>query len=299
LKSGILQHTPKKLAMSAKFNPILPVDDDGLTIPEVGAWADTKYKLLGGYCEIFTTGMKNLWDNLVYIDLFAGAGYAKIKETPKIRMTSALIALSVTHKFNKYIFCEKDEANFLALKERVKRHFPDMIDKIEFIQGDSNENIKTIIEAIPKHSIKEKVLRFCFVDPFSLNLKFSTIQQLSAVGKIDFLILLALYMDANRNLIYYINDKSKKVEEFIDDPNWRIPFVKGIISTNDFIKYLAEKYDSNMKKLEYKEPAKKHQVKIGGINVPLYYLAFYSKHERGNDFYQKVEKYLSSQQSLF
>lgn len=282
-----------------KFNPIIPVGEDGLITPEVGAWSETKYKLLGGYCEIFTTGMKNLWDNLVYIDLFAGAGYAKIKDSNKIRMTSALIAMSVSHKFNKYILCEKEEANILALQERVKRHFPELYDKVEFIIGDSNENVEKIVSLIPKHSKEEKVLRFCFVDPFSLNLRFKTIKTLSGVGKIDFLILLASYMDANRNLIYYINDSSKKVEEFIDDANWRDPFKKGIISSNDFIKFLAERYDENMKKIDYKEPVRKHQVKIGGINVPLYYLAFYSKHERGNDFYQKVEKYLSNQSTLF
>lgn len=284
---------------SKRFSPIIPVEDDGLIIPEVGAWSETKYKLLGGYCEIFTTGMKNLWDSLVYIDLFAGAGYAKIKDTNKIRMTSALIAMSVSHKFNRFIFCEKDEINIQALQQRVKRHFPELYEKVQFIKGDSNENVDKIIDLIPKHSREEKVLRFCFVDPFSLNLKFKTIKQLSQVGKIDFLILLALYMDANRNLIYYINDKSKKVEEFIDDSKWRIPFINGTISANDFIKFLAEKYDENMKRIDYKEPVKKHQVKIEGINVPLYYLAFYSKHDRGNDFYQKVEKYLSNQQSLF
>lgn len=282
-----------------KFNPIISVEDDGLIIPEVGAWADKKYKLLGGYCQIFTTGMKNIWDNLVYIDLFAGSGYARIKDTNKIRMTSALIAMSVSHKFNKYIFCEKEEENLNALQQRVKKHFPELYGKVQFIKGDSNENINMIIDAIPKHSKDDKVLRFCFVDPFSLNLKFKTIKQLSQVGKIDFLILLALYMDANRNLTYYINTKNKKVEEFIDDPNWRVPFVNGIIPTNDFIKFLAEKYDENMKRIDYKEPTKKHKVKIEGLNVPLYYLAFYSKHERGNDFYKKVDDYLSNQQSLF
>src|SRR4030095_3889993 len=117
-----------------KFNPILPVQDDGLTIPEVGGWADTKYKLLGGYSEIFTSGMKNLWDNLVYIDLFAGAGYAKIKGTNKIRMSSALIAMSVNHPFTKYILCEEDEKCFNSLKERVGRHFPEV--NVEFIPGD-------------------------------------------------------------------------------------------------------------------------------------------------------------------
>lgn len=280
-----------------KFDPIIPVDNDGLYIPEVGAWGDEKYKLLGGYSEIFTSGMKNLWDNLVYIDLFAGAGYAKIRGTNKIRMSSALIAMSVNHKFDKYILCEEDEKCFSALKTRVSKHFPDA--NVEFIQGDSNSNIEKVIAAIPKHSKEEKVLRFCFVDPFSLNLKFRTVEELSKVGKIDFLILLALHMDANRNLSNYISSNSAKVDAFINDSSWRQPFKEGKLPSKNFIRYLADKYDLNMRALNYKEPVKKHLVKIDDINVPLYYLAFYSKHERGNDFYQKVEKYLSSQQTLF
>lgn len=280
-----------------KFNPIISVEEDGLYIPEIGPWADEKYKLLGGYCEIFTTGMRNLWDNLIYIDLFAGAGYARIKNSNKIRMTSALIAMSVNHKFNKYILCESDEKCMAALKFRVKKHFPDV--DVIFIDGDSNKNIDEIIKVIPRHSEFEKVLRFCFVDPFSLNLCFKTIQRLSTVGKIDFLILLALYMDANRNVVNYLADNSLKVDEFINDSSWRKPFLSGEIPIHDFIKYIAERYDSNMRKLGYIEPVKKHLVKIDDKNVPLYYLAFYSKHPRGNDFYQKVEKYLSPQQSMF
>lgn len=281
----------------AKFNPIIPVEDDGLYIPEIGGWGDEKYKLLGGYCEIFTSGMKNLWDSLVYIDLFAGAGFAKIKETNKIRMSSALIALSVNHKFSKYIFCEEDEKCIIALKARVKRHFPDA--DVEFIHGDSNEKITEIKNKIPKHSKGEKVLRFCFIDPFSLNLKFETINKLTAVGKIDFLILLALHMDANRNLFNYISENSSKVDEFISDSSWREPFLSGKIPIKDFIKFLAGRYDKNMIALDYIEPVKKHLIRIDDLRVPLYYLAFYSKHPRGNDFYEKVEKYLSTQQSLF
>jgi three-Cys-motif partner protein len=279
------------------FDPIIPMGDDGLFIPEVGPWSEIKYKLLGGYCDIFTTGMKNLWDELVYIDLFAGAGFARIKNTSKIRMSSPLISLSVNHKFSKYIFCEQDEKCFNALTLRVGRLFPEA--NVEFILGDSNEKIEEIIKKIPAHSKNEKVLRFCFVDPFSLNLRFSTIEKLSKVGKIDFLILLALHMDGNRNLFNYISENSTKVDEFLGDSGWREPFRKGLISSRDFIKYLAEKYDQNMQKLTYKEPVRKHLVKIDDINVPLYYLGFYSKHERGNDFYKKVEKYLSSQQSMF
>jgi len=44
----------------------LHVDDEGLTCPEVGAWSETKYRLLALYDQLFSTGMKNKWDQRVY-----------------------------------------------------------------------------------------------------------------------------------------------------------------------------------------------------------------------------------------
>ena len=67
--------------MSSKFNPIIPAKDDGLITSEIGPWSDVKYKLIGKYAAIFNSGMKNIISNRIYVDLFSGAGYAKIKET--------------------------------------------------------------------------------------------------------------------------------------------------------------------------------------------------------------------------
>jgi hypothetical protein len=54
----------------------LHVEDDGLECPPVGAWAEEKYRLVSLYDELFATGMKDKWDERVYIDLYAGAGFA-------------------------------------------------------------------------------------------------------------------------------------------------------------------------------------------------------------------------------
>jgi hypothetical protein len=70
--------------MVASGSQDLRVDDDGLLTPEVGAWAETKYCLLALYDELFSTGMKNKWDQRVYLDyldLYAGAGYSRIQGT--------------------------------------------------------------------------------------------------------------------------------------------------------------------------------------------------------------------------
>ena len=278
-----------------KFDPIRYVEADGLVVPDIGIWGLQKYKLLGDYCNIFTSGMKNNWEQLIYIDLFAGAGFARIKNDGKILMTSALIAASIPHKFTKYIVSEFDNEKLGALQKRISSFNSDL--NIAYVEGDSNKNADVIVDHIPKEG---NALRFCFVDPFSLNLEFETIQKIAAVGKVDFLILLALSMDGKRNFHNYVQDESNKIDKFIGNSAWRDPFKKGHLPQKDFIKFLADEYDKNMSKLGYVvNPALKYQVKNDEANLPLYYLAFYSKNERGNDFYKKIEKYQSLQLKMF
>lgn len=108
-----------------KFNPIIQVEHDGLKLPDpVGSWCEKKYSLVGGYCEIFNKAIKNKFENRVYIDLFAGAGFAPVKAKNKILKTSALVSLSIPTPFTKYIFCEMDNEKIAALEARAKREHP-------------------------------------------------------------------------------------------------------------------------------------------------------------------------------
>lgn len=279
-----------------KFTPQIEVLDDGLFIPEVRTWSLEKYKLVGSYCDIFTTGMRNIWNQLVYIDLFAGAGFARVKETGKVYKNSALLAMSIPNPFTKYILCEIDDKRFAALSERVNRDFSHL--NIELIKGDSNQNIKQIVNAIPKFGKGNTLLSFCFVDPYSLNLHFSTIKSLGQ-QLMDFLILQALHMDANRNFDSYIKEESTKIAEYLGIQDWRTVFEKdGLKNRGDFVKFLAEQYQGQMIKLGYQKTKLMHQIRSNEKNLPLYYLAFYSKSSRGVDFFKKVQQRINGQQGL-
>jgi three-Cys-motif partner protein len=284
--------------MNSKFNPLIAVNDDGLIAPEVGPWSDVKYKLIGKYADIFNSGMKNVIPQRVYIDLFAGAGYAKVKDTRRIVFTSALIALSLPNTFTKYVFSEFDEEKIEALKIRVKKHFPDKYDLVTFVKGDSNLNIEEIKTHIPEFTLANKVLTFCFVDPFSLNLHFKTISSLGE-KRVDFLILMALQMDGKRNLEKYLDDNNNKINLFIDEQNWREEFLKTGYSASDFTKFLSDRYDKRMSQLGYIEPPEKHRIQAYSTHLPLYYLAFYSKHSRGNEFWKKIKGYATDQIEMF
>jgi three-Cys-motif partner protein len=87
--------------------PNLRVDDDGLISPDVGDWAETKYRLLALYDELFSTGMKNKWNRRIYLDLYAGAGHSRVEGTSKFLKGSPIIALTVTNPFDSTFFAKK------------------------------------------------------------------------------------------------------------------------------------------------------------------------------------------------
>jgi len=274
------------------------ISDDGLFTPEVGSWSEDKYKLVGLYSRLFATGMKFKWEQRVYIDLYAGAGVAKLRGTEKRVMGSPLIALTVRDPFDLYIFCEENDVNLEALKQRVKRITPER--KVEFVPGDCNAKVNRICSLIPIATPTEKVLSFCFVDPYDIGTKFSTIKMLSK-RFIDFLVLLALYMDANRNYGNYLRSENRKVDDFLGLADWRDRWEKEKYSTIKFPEFLAKEYANQMSGLGYiNQPIyNMKKVRSDEKNLPLYLLTLFSRHQKAYEFWEEVLKYGTDQQGLF
>lgn len=267
---------------------------DGLLTPEVGPWSDKKYRLIHNYAETFATGMKHKWDCRVYIDLFAGAGKAKIKNSKRIVNASPLLALDVKDRFDRYIFCELESDLIDALSKRIKNNYGDA--DVKYIQGDVNLKVDEIIQNIPRPSSHFKVLSFCVVDPFKLSsLDFTTIKSLSAFY-MDFLVLIACGMNAQRNEKVYLSNDNTIVECFLDNSCWRDNWSDAKCENISFSDYLVESFSREMVKLNYKPVDLTDTVLIRQPNrSPLYRLAFYSRSDRGKEFWKQARKYSEPQ----
>ncbi len=275
----------------------LVVTDDGLFCPEVGPWAETKHSLVLYYAKLFSSGMKDKWDRRIYIELYAGAGYSRIRETSRIIAGSPLRALLLPHPFDKYIFCERDPESLESLKSRVGRIAPGA--DVIYVPGDCNERVPDLLTAIPAGSKVDRVLSLCFVDPCDIGIKFKTIRSLSS-RYVDFLILLALYMDANRAYAHYVNPKSTKVAEFLDSPTWRVDWTKAQSEGVPFPRFLAEAFSQGMETLRYLgQPIyKMKEVIFPDKNWPLYRLALFSRNPLAYKFWDDVLKYSTDQMFL-
>ncbi len=153
-----------------------------------------------------------------------------------------------------------------------------------------------ILAKIPAHSTNHRVLSLCFVDPFDIGIKFETLRKLSE-RYMDFLVLLALYMDANRNIENYVKEEAVKIDEFLGSRTWRADWKIRQRQGIAFPQFLAEEFSKSMKTLRYKPQPfyKMKAIRMPERNVLLYRLALFSRHPRAYRFWDEVLKYRTPQ----
>lgn len=277
--------------------------DDGLPMPEVGEWAEDKYRLVRLYSTLFTVSMRGKWDRLVYLDLFAGAGRSKVRTSGRILPASPTLALGLDPPFDHFIFCERDQKWLRALEQRVARDFPGR--SVELIPGDVNEKAEAIRRLLPSPSGSESTLIFCFVDPYSLkNLHFSTIEELCERPRraIDFLVLIPTGFDATRNVWTYTEaEKSDAVDQFLGYSAWREEWAAQRDRGAHIATFITDAFGAAMERLGYiySGIGETQLIRLPSKNVPLYRLALFSRHKLGAKFWREVRKYAPDQRSLF
>lgn len=274
------------------------LEDDGLTTPEVGDWAEEKYQLIRTYAEMFATAMKNRWESRAYIDLFAGAGRSRIEGTSQIIASSSILALEIRDPFDRYVFCDADHEKLEALRQRAGREHGTA--DVRYVAGDVNERVPEILGELPRHQPGFRVLTFCFADPYKCrNLRFDTIRRL-AERYMDFLVLIPSWMDANRNQAHYVQETNSVLDEFFGDPGWRRVWSESPSSLR-FGDFVTDHFGRQMAGLGYRYGGLQEATLVRSTdrNLPLYHLVLFSRHQLGERFWKDVRRYTNPQMSMF
>jgi three-Cys-motif partner protein len=268
---------------------IVKVEADDLPYNDVGVWTEAKHRLVGYYAALFSAGMKDKWEKRVYIELYAGAGYSRIRDTERIIAGSPIQALTLRVPFDKYIFCERDPEKLEALRARVKHHAPSA--DVAFIPEDCDSGVNKISAAIPQHSRNHKVLSLCFVDPNDMGIRFSTLQALALKNYVDFIVLLALYMDALRAERQYIKNPSK-IDQLLGTSTWLDRWMTAKQNGAEFPRFLAEEFAASMATMKYIPPPfySMRKVFLYEKNIPLYAVGLFSRHPLAYELWDKALK---------
>lgn len=272
--------------------------EDGLVMNEdVGSWTPEKYRQIQLYMHQFTTGMKDKWrGKLTFVDLFAGTGLSRLKQTGEILLGSPLIALSMDQRFAKYIFCDEDTNKISVLKQRVS-HLHAEAD-VQYFVGNCNDPKTDIDSLIPLNS-----LTLCFVDPYDMSVRLETLKRLSSHNRrVDFLCLIASGTDAARNIHNYTKEESLKLDQCLGDSDWRKDWERVWNASGkrpNLGEFVRDQLSKRMETIGYlkTDPYEMRPIKNDG-NVLLYHLALYTKNELGKKFWNNASKHSTAQRTL-
>jgi three-Cys-motif partner protein len=266
---------------------------DGLYTPTIKRHSLEKIALHNRYANILASGMHLKWPQLAYVGLYCGAGRAQIADSGEIVETSAIAVVRQPVPFTDYIYVDRNPDCTDALRARIDSLKPTA--RVTVIEGDVNDSAEAVCRALPAYNRDNGLLSFCFVDPFDLSPKFDTIRKLSHL-RMDFLVLLMLGVDGRRNMKRYLNDpESNRIGDLIDCPGWRAEYRES----GRVVHFLLKKFDQAMQQVGYLSAAGDfHDVKVHGMGVFQYVLAFYSKDEVGRRFWRQSKSSLSPQLGL-
>ena len=159
-----------------------------------GDWTLQKLEILKRYLDAYTTALKKMPFNLMYLDAFAGEGYWSPKSAytqedygdfNDLLKGSASIALDVQDKpFDRLIFIEKAPERCESLS-RLRTTHPNR--NIEVISRDANIVLPKFC-ADMEHNDRAVV----FLDPFKTEVSWATIEAIASTQKIDCWILFPL-----------------------------------------------------------------------------------------------------------
>lgn len=167
-----------------------------------GNWTEVKLarlaKYLIAYCTIFSKNVRAQFFNTWYVDAFAGTGSRSAPDVPsksadlfqdvyedadtkEYRDGSAQIALGLSSPFDHYLFIEKSKSRVDALRTTIERVHANLLLRCDFKHGDANEVLKTWCKERNWH--KERAV--VFLDPYGMQVEWTTVQTLARTKAID------------------------------------------------------------------------------------------------------------------
>lgn len=265
---------------------LLHLGDDQLPVQDVGEWAEEKHIILQRYIEAssgprskFVTSQEREipLGGAAYIDLFAGPGRARIRETGKYIPGSPLLALQhERNPFTKAILVDLDSENVDALRTRTTP----FKERVAILQGDCNAIIDEVVRIIPEHG-----LNMALIDPYGLRpLQFETIKKLASVKRMDLIIHFPTG-DIKRNLTN-MPSTSEFIDRFLGTTTWR-PLVKNPAD----VPRLIDVFRTQLQPFGYEQEQVRALPISNSKNAIMYHLVYVSKHPKGSKIWTDITKH--------
>ncbi len=161
-----------------------------------GPWSEVKLDAVEYYLQCYSNALTPKNMDIWYIDAYAGSGDREsekqiggllegtaLETVVEVLDGSARRALKITPPFKHFIFIEKDQTRAEQLAA-IKLEYPGT--DIQVLNGDANSELLNLIGSLPwTRKSRSNSRGVVFLDPFSMQVDWSTLQALSATQCLD------------------------------------------------------------------------------------------------------------------
>lgn len=209
-----------------------------------GISTDLKLSIVEKYLHAYTTALRGKFDNLWYIDAFAGTGYRTVKhaavaagivgddepEWVEQRRGSAVIAIETEPAFDRIIFIEKKPSHCAALEQLMvdNPHRDITLDK-----NDANTSIRKNVAWNGWPSTRAVM----FLDPYGLSVDWETLVAIAGTQAIDvwYLVSLAgLFRQAAHDPEALDDGKRAALTRMLGTAEWQKAWYPEVLTTDLF-----------------------------------------------------------------
>lgn len=269
--------------------------DDNLPSTAAESWVRHKIAVIGQYLSSFAGQLAGKVDDIIFVDLYAGNGLYSMGARKELFPSAALMSLSLEVPISKFVFCEKDPDRLSTLKIRVNKYFRDK--HVILLDGKPEDIISRLDLYVPPTRGSYRSAVVCLCDPFSLEMPFDVIRQLA--GKdFSFLIPFTFALNDRVNHEFYLVENRERLKKFLGTDN--LERIEKDVDTNlTFYKRLVQIYQNNLMSIGFNHATSVHKIDSGLMELPVYYMGFYSKNVSTQDIQDDVEATHNVQFDLF
>jgi three-Cys-motif partner protein len=146
--------------------------DDGLPARCAAEWSRDKHFYLSRYFDIFTTGMKYKWKNLVFVDMCAGPGRCRVR--PRGDFVDGSPVMAHGHAFTHAYYVDTSPRCVAALHKRLAGLAGP---HAQILEGDANALVQMVHDHV--RALGHQTIGFAFIDPPGIEIAFDSLRCLT------------------------------------------------------------------------------------------------------------------------
>jgi three-Cys-motif partner protein len=189
-------------------------------LDRLGEWSQLKHEILEKYARAYTTvitAQPNI-GKVIYIDAYAGPGFAVDRESGEQLRGSAVRAMQVAPPFDELHFVEEDESKAKILGSATAADT-----RVTVHRGDGVSILRG--KVLPRCEWADYSRALCLLDPYDLSIPWSLVQDIGRMKSVE-IFYNFMIMDANRNALWtdparIPDDGKRKMELVWGDRTWR------------------------------------------------------------------------------